>query len=82
MAHAHEDDAPLGAAQPIKILGWCCWPSQREMVRTVVVQNPDTLDEQGRLVHSIAVGVTSELEAPTQEQPSLEMAATTGDDAR
>ena len=56
--------------------------SQREMVRTVVVQNPDTLDEQGRLVHSIAVGVTSELEAPTQEQPSLEMAATTGDDAR
>ena len=54
--------------------------SQREMVRTVVVQNPDTLDEQGRLVHSIAVGVTSELEAPTPEQPSSETAATTTDD--
>jgi len=29
-------------------------------IRTVVVQHPDTLDENGQLIHNIAVGVTSE----------------------
>ena len=29
-------------------------------MRTVVVQNPDTLDENGQLCHNIAVGITSE----------------------
>ena len=56
--------------------------SQREMVRTVVVQNPDTLDEQGRLVHSIAVGITSDVgqlpqpPSPPSTEPLASAAAT------
>ena len=35
-------------------------PSRNNTMTTVVVQNPDTLDDNGQLVHNIAVGITSD----------------------